>query len=226
MPSTDPTLGQKVNNLLVQQNLETPMFPRDKHNGRDKQHEVIQRCHHQTMTSLGLDMEDDSLRDTPNRIAKMYCDEIFTGLDYSNFPKCTTVENKMGYQEMVAVNNITVQSMCEHHFLPFVGTANIAYIPNKKVLGLSKFNRIVDFFSRRPQIQERLNEQIATALAFILETEDVAVAISADHYCVKLRGVRDVGSHTVTSRVLGKFKTVPELRSEWLTLTTSANQKG
>lgn len=222
--ATDPELGEKIHKHLVVLGLETPMeknpeapllvdgVPLNKFDS-------IKHCHHLTMRSLGLDLNDDSLRDTPKRIAKMYCNEIFTGLDYANFPKATTVENKMQYNEMVCVSGITVQSMCEHHFLPFVGTASVAYIPDKLVLGLSKFNRVVEFFSRRPQIQERLTEQISAALRFILQTEDVAVVINADHYCVKLRGIRDGCSNTVTSRLAGKFRTVPELRAEFLALS-------
>lgn len=225
MASTDISLGRKIHESLVLHGLETPMNDYSAHELNVKgckggiTYNTIQLCHHDIMTSLRLDLQDDSLKDTPARIAKMYCQEIFTGLDYANFPKCTTVENKMNYEEMVSVNNIEVLSMCEHHFLPFIGKAHIAYLPDKKVLGLSKFNRIVDFFSRRPQIQERLTEQVALALCVILETNDVAVVISADHYCVRLRGVKDGGSSTVTSKLNGKFKTNPALRQEFLALT-------
>ena len=223
MTSVDIALGMQIHEILLDAGIETPM---NKEISLDEmlgtyQSQVVHNCQHTIMRALKLDMGDDSLKDTPKRIAKMYCQEIFTGLDYANFPKCTTVENKMGYEEMVSVNNIEVLSMCEHHFLPFVGKAHIAYLPNKKVLGLSKFNRVVDFFSRRPQIQERLTEQVALALRFILKTDDVAVVINADHYCVRLRGVKDGGSSTVTSKLTGKFRENPALRQEFLALTRS-----
>jgi GTP cyclohydrolase I len=220
--ANDIELGMKVHQHLLGLGLETPMVksrPEALGPYELKPFEAIQSCHHGIMESLGLDLNDDSLKDTPKRIAKMYCHEIFNGLDYANFPKCTTVENKMQYQEMVCVDQIEVKSMCEHHFLPFVGFATIAYIPAKKVLGLSKFNRVTDFFSRRPQIQERLTEQVSAALRLILETEDVAVVIRSSHFCVKLRGVEDSCSDTITSRLSGKFRTVDSLRAEFLALS-------
>jgi GTP cyclohydrolase I len=172
------------------------------------------------MNTLGLDMEDDSLKDTPSRVAKMYCDEVFKGLDYDNFPNCTTIDNKMQYNEMIATK-ASVYSICEHHFVPFVGSAWIAYIPNTKILGLSKFNRVTDFFSRRPQVQERLTAQIAATLQHVLETDDVAVVIKATHMCVGLRGIQDHDSQTITSQMGGKFFTESALRQEFLALTRS-----
>jgi GTP cyclohydrolase I len=173
------------------------------------------------MEILGLDLTDDSLMETPNRVSKMYVNEIFWGLDYENFPKCTAVDNKMKYDEMVVEKDITVMSNCEHHFVIIDGLATVAYLPNKKVLGLSKMNRIVEFFAKRPQIQERLTNQIAAALQFILETEDVAVTINASHYCVKARGVEDYNSSTITSFLGGKFRTDTLVRSEFLALSRS-----
>ena len=170
------------------------------------------------VSTLGLDLEDDSLIDTPKRVAKMYVNEIFWGLDYDAFPKATVVENKMQYNEMVVEKGVSVQSYCEHHFVNIDGLATVAYVPNKKVLGLSKMNRIVEYFSRRPQIQERLTEQIYHALSFILETENVAVMIDAKHFCVKSRGVEDTQCSTVTSRLGGSFKAHPEVRAEFLAL--------
>jgi len=167
------------------------------------------------MQVLGLDIDDDSLRETPKRVAKMYVNEIFWGLDYEAFPKCTTVENKMKYNEMVVERNVSVQSNCEHHFVVIDGLATVAYVPKEKVLGLSKINRIVEYFSKRPQIQERLTEQIFHTLCYILDTTDVAVMIDAQHYCVKSRGVEDTGSSTVTTRLGGGFKTDPEVRNEF-----------
>ena len=148
----------------------------------------------------------------------MYVNEIFWGLDYDAFPKCTTVENKMQYNEMVVERNISVQSNCEHHFVVIDGLATVAYVPKTRVLGLSKINRIVEYFSKRPQIQERLTEQIFYALQYILDTADVAVMIDAQHYCVRSRGVEDTGSSTVTSKLGGGFKTDPAARSEFLSI--------
>jgi GTP cyclohydrolase I len=154
----------------------------------------------------------------------MYCSEVFWGLDPENFPKCTAVENKMGYDEMVVEKGVSVQSNCEHHFIVIDGLATVAYLPNKKVLGLSKINRVVEYFSKRPQIQERLTNQIAVALQFILDTQDVAVVINAQHYCVKSRGVEDTGSSTVTSYLGGKFRTDALVRSEFLAIANNVNR--
>jgi GTP cyclohydrolase I len=175
----------------------------------------IEKSFSYIMQVLGLDLNDDSLMETPKRVAKMYVNEIFWGLDYDAFPKCTTVDNKMKYNEMVVERNVNVQSNCEHHFVVIDGLATVAYVPNNKVLGLSKINRIVEYFSKRPQIQERLTEQIFHTLQFILDTEDVAVLIDAQHYCVKSRGVEDTGSSTVTVRLGGGFKNHPEVRNEF-----------
>lgn len=213
--ANDALLGKAVHEYLNTHRLETPMVAKF-----DGQHvyNIASNSYANVLTGMGLNLMDDSLKGTPNRIGKMYKDELFWGLDYNNFPDATAVDNRMEYDEMISVKGITVQSLCEHHFLPFIGEATVAYVPKEKILGLSKFNRIVDFFSRRPQIQERLTEQIAAALRFILDTDDVAVVVRADHLCVKLRGVRDRNSETVTSKLSGKFRTVPELRSEFLAL--------
>lgn len=168
------------------------------------------------MTTLGLDLNDDSLADTPKRIAKMYVNEIFGGLDEKNFPKITVIENSMDYDQMVCVQDIEVLSMCEHHFQPIDGFATVAYIPHKKVIGLSKLNRIVEFFARRPQVQERLTKQIADCLEYILDTKNIAVHINAKHYCVISRGVQDTHSTTTTSDLRGDFKSSPETRTEFL----------
>lgn len=168
------------------------------------------------MKTLGLDLSDDSLRDTPKRIAKMYVNEIFGGLNSDNFPKITVIDNKMQYDQMVCVQDIEVISTCEHHFQPIDGFATVAYIPNKKVIGLSKLNRIVDFFGRRPQVQERLTKQIADCLQYLLDTEDVAVHINAKHYCVITRGIQDTHSTTTTSDLRGAFKTQATTRTEFL----------
>ena len=213
---TDPELGRKVHEHLVKMGVETPTKPIDL--DRKEKIQLIEQNFKQIMEWLGLDLSDDSLVETPKRVAKMYVNEIFWGLDYDAFPKCTTVDNKMKYNEMVVERNVSVQSNCEHHFVIIDGLATVAYVPKARVLGLSKINRIVEYFSKRPQIQERLTEQIFHTLQFILDTEDVAVMIDAQHYCVKSRGVEDTGSSTVTSRLGGGFKTDPAARAEFLNI--------
>lgn len=165
---------------------------------------------------LGLDLNDDSLADTPKRIAKMYVNEVFGGLDPHKFPKMTVIDNTMKYDQMIVIQSIECLSFCEHHFLPIDGFATVAYIPNKKVIGLSKINRIVQYFARRPQVQERLTKQIADCLQYVLETDHVAVHINAKHYCVMMRGIEDTHSTTATSDLRGHFKTLPETREEFL----------
>jgi GTP cyclohydrolase IA len=213
---TDPELGQKIHEHLVKMGVETPTT--DYQLDRKEKIDVIEAHFNGIMRALGLDLEDDSLMDTPKRVAKMYVNEIFWGLDYDAFPKCTTVANKMNYDEMVVERNVNVQSNCEHHFVIIDGLATVAYVPNEKVLGLSKINRIVEYFAKRPQIQERLTEQVFHALCYILETENVAVMIDAQHYCVKSRGVEDTGSSTVTTKLGGGFKTDPAARAEFLSI--------
>jgi GTP cyclohydrolase I len=167
------------------------------------------------MKTLGLDLKDDSLNGTPQRVAKMFVKEIFHGLDPKNKPVATLFDNKFSYNEMLIEKDIKVHSYCEHHFVPIIGKAHVAYISGGKVIGLSKINRIVDYFSRRPQVQERLTIQIAEELKKILETEDVAVIVDSAHMCVITRGVQDVNSTTLTSSFHGKFKD-PQLRNEFL----------
>ena len=209
----DPELGSKVHAYLLKMGVETPR--RDNGIDRKIKIDIIEEKFKDIMSVLGLDLTDDSLMETPKRVAKMYVNEIFWGLDYEAFPKCTTVDNKMHYNEMVVERNVNVQSNCEHHFVVIDGLATVAYVPKQRVLGLSKINRIVEYFSKRPQIQERLTEQIFHTLQYILDTEDVAVLIDAQHYCVKSRGVEDTGSSTVTVRLGGGFKNHPEVRNEF-----------
>jgi GTP cyclohydrolase I len=211
---TDPNLGQEIHNHLVKCGVETPTIENEM--SRTGRIESIEDHFTSIMALLGLDLKDDSLQDTPKRVAKMYVNEIFWGLDYDAFPKCTAVENKMHYDEMVVERNVNVQSNCEHHFVVIDGFATVGYIPHKKVLGLSKINRVVEYFSKRPQIQERLTEQIYHALEYILETPDVAVVIDAQHFCVKSRGVEDVGSSTVTSKLGGVFRDDAATRQEFM----------
>lgn len=158
------------------------------------------------METLGLDMTDDSLKGTPNRVAKMFVNEVFGGLHPDRKPKASTFDNKYKYGEMLVEKNITVYSTCEHHLLPIVGKAHVAYISSGQVIGLSKMNRIVDYYAKRPQVQERLTIQIVKELQHALNTEDVACVIDAKHLCVNSRGIRDIDSSTVTSEFGGKFK--------------------
>ncbi|WP_040278652.1 GTP cyclohydrolase I FolE [Psychroserpens damuponensis] len=167
------------------------------------------------LETLGLDLTDDSLQGTPNRVAKMFVNEIFGGLDPNKKPSASTFDNKYKYGEMLVEKNITVYSTCEHHLLPIVGKAHIAYISNGSVVGLSKMNRIVDYFAKRPQVQERLTIQIVKELQEVLNTEDVACVIDAKHLCVNSRGIKDVASSTVTSEFGGVFKT-KETKREFL----------
>jgi GTP cyclohydrolase I len=203
-----------VKAALVERGLETPMIE----NGltRDEKYSRIRESMKDIVTTLGLDLQDDSLTETPHRIAKMYVDELFGGLDYSNFPKISVIDNKMGVEEMVKVDNISVISTCEHHFVTIDGASRVAYIPTNKIIGLSKINRIVRFFAQRPQVQERLTQQILVALQTLLETDDVAVTIDATHYCVKSRGVMDSNSSTQTIALGGQFKEDKSMRAEFL----------
>lgn len=166
----------------------------------------IRRNVHEIMLTLGLDLDDDSLKGTPERVAKMYVKEIFSGLHPDRKPHSSTFENKYQYGEMLVEKNITLYSTCEHHLLPIVGKAHIAYISSGTVVGLSKMNRIVDYFAKRPQVQERLNIQIVKELQRVLNTQDVACVIDAKHLCVNSRGIRDIESSTVTAEYGGKFK--------------------
>ena len=168
------------------------------------------------MHTLGLDLTDDSLKGTPKRVAKMFVNEIFGGLRPDKMPKMSTFENKYKYNQMLVEKDITVYSTCEHHFLPIVGKAHIGYISNGKVIGLSKMNRIVDYFAKRPQVQERLTMQIVKAMQDALGTEDVACVIDAKHLCVNSRGIRDIDSSTVTAELGGVFSTDQTTRREFL----------
>jgi len=167
------------------------------------------------MNIMGMDLSDDSLQGTPHRVAKMFIKEIFYGLNPDNKPKVSVFENKFNYGEMLVEKNINLNSTCEHHFLPIVGKAHVAYISSGEVIGLSKINRIVDYYARRPQVQERLTVQIANELKNILKTDDVAIIIDAKHMCVSSRGIQDESSSTLTAEYLGQFKQ-KEVREEFL----------
>ena len=203
-----------VRGALLERGLETPMVVNNL--SRDQKYDRIRESFETIMDTLGLDLTDDSLEETPHRIAKMYVDEIFSGLDYSQFPKITVIDNKMDVEEMICVDKIDLTSTCEHHFVTIDGSAKVAYIPNEKVIGLSKINRLVRFFAQRPQVQERLTQQILVALQTLLGTDNVAVTMNAVHYCVKARGVKDGNSTTRTTSLGGVFKTDPASRAEFL----------
>ncbi len=181
---------------------------------------LIEKNFSEIMQILGLDLSDDSLKDTPRRVAEMYINELFSGLNPSNEPDVTLFENKYLYDEMLVEKNIPVFSYCEHHFLPMTGKAHIAYISNGKVIGLSKLNRIVHYFSKRPQVQEKLTVQIAEYLKKILETDNVAVRISAAHLCVAARGVKDMGTSTITGSYHGEFLN-PDKKNEFNAIINS-----
>ena len=176
---------------------------------------LISKHFRQIMLLLGLDVTDESLQGTPQRVAKMYVKEMFSGLNPDNKPIMTRFDNHYNYREMLVEKNITVYSCCEHHFVPIIGKAHVAYYPGEKVIGLSKLNRIVQYYCKRPQVQERLTGEIAQALKEALQTEDVAVVVDAAHLCVASRGVGDVNSTTITSHYAGKFKS-KKARKEFL----------
>lgn len=206
--------AERVRQALIAEGLETPMLE----NGLSSQekYDNIRGLMTEVMETLGLDLADDSLTETPHRIAKMYVNEIFSGLDYDSFPRISMIENKMGAREMVLIRDIDMTSTCEHHFVTIDGMAKVAYVPRDKVIGLSKINRVVRFFAQRPQVQERLTRQIQVALQTLLETDDVAVSIDAAHYCVKARGVQDSQSQTSTRALGGCFLEDSSLRQEFI----------
>lgn len=200
------------NSLLIKNIIENEAFTKnqEKHSplpALSESEKILQISQYfkQIMETLGLDLSDDSLCNTPERVAKMFVKETFSGLNPANKPELTLFENKYKYNQMVLEKNISLYSTCEHHFVPIIGKAHVAYISTGKIIGLSKLNRIVNYFAKRPQVQERLTIDIATELQNILQTESVAVIIEADHLCVQSRGIRDTSSSTVTSQYYGKF---------------------
>ena len=205
MAKNNPELGRLVNEHLDKLGINTPMTDLVAED-REVKIKKVEDLTKQMLEVLGLDLTDDSLEETPIRVGKMYVDEIFSGLRYDTFPKCTTVENKFcRNQEFVLEKDITLYSDCEHHLRPIIGKAHIAYIPGKKVLGLSKLNRITQYFAQRPQVQERLTQQIAEAIAFITDSDDVMVVVEAAHTCVSQRGIKDTNSTTSTACCKGVF---------------------
>lgn len=211
----DIELIEEIGDSHASYSLDTPMRA-DAHDLSDEEKmEQIAEHFHAIMHTLGLDLADDSLKGTPLRVAKMYVKEVFNGLNPKNKPAVKLFENKYGYKEMLVERDITVHSFCEHHFVPIIGKAHVAYLNNGKVVGLSKLNRIVDFYARRPQVQERLTVQIANDLKSLLQTEDIAVLVDAKHMCVSLRGIEDVGSSTLTASYHGAFQN-REAKEEFL----------
>jgi GTP cyclohydrolase I len=208
--TTDNNLSlTELEDLLGEQHIgtsyDTPLRADAFELGDQEKIKIIAGHFREIMETLGLDLTDDSLNGTPGRVAKMFVKEIFSGLNPANKPQITLFDNKYQYNQMLVEKNITLYSNCEHHFVPIIGKAHIAYISSGKVIGLSKLNRIVQYYSQRPQVQERLTIQIANELRTILETDDVAVVIDAAHLCVSSRGIKDVNSSTVTAEYSGAF---------------------
>jgi GTP cyclohydrolase I len=197
--------AEEIGEQHISTGVETPMRGDAFKLSDDEKMAKIEEHFTAIMETLGLDLKDDSLKGTPKRVAKMYVKEIFSGLDPANKPKIALFENKYKYNQMLVEKDITFYSNCEHHFVPIFGKAHVAYISNGKVIGLSKLNRIVQYFSKRPQVQERMTMQIAKELQKVLKTDDVAVIVDAKHLCVSSRGVQDHASGTVTSFYGGKF---------------------
>ncbi len=208
-------LMEEIGDNHFSSGLETPLRVDAFDISDDEKMDKIEASFKEIMETIGLDLKDDSLQGTPRRVAKMFVKEIFGGLNPENKPSTTLFQNNYGYRQMLVERNIKVHSTCEHHFLPIYGKAHVAYIPNGKVIGLSKLNRIVEYFSKRPQVQERLTIQIASELKNMLGTEDVAVYIDAKHMCVQSRGIQHEGSSTVTSEYGGKFLN-ENVRNEFL----------
>lgn len=210
-------LLHELNEEHFSTSLDTPMR-KDAFKLNDTQKiKIIADHFKQIMHTLGLDLTDDSLKDTPLRVAKMYVKEAFSGLNPDNKPQATLFENKYQYNGMLIEKDITLYSYCEHHFVPIIGKVHVAYIPNKKVIGLSKINRLVQYYAKRPQVQERLVNQIAEGLKAALNSDDVAVVIDATHLCVCSRGIKDTNSSTITAHYSGKFKD-EKLKMEFITL--------
>jgi GTP cyclohydrolase I len=207
--------AHELETLTHLQAVDTPMRPDAFVLSPEQKVERISHHFKAIMETLGLDLADDSLQGTPRRVARMYVNEVFSGLDPDNKPEPTLFANKFGYKGMLVERDITVHSFCEHHFVPIIGRATVAYFSSGQVVGLSKLDRIVKYYAARPQVQERLTEQIAAELKLVLDTDDVAVLIDAEHMCVKLRGVKDECSSTVTSHYSGRFEDV-DVRNEFL----------
>ncbi len=207
--------GDELGDAHIATSTETPIREDAFNLSNDEKIEQIREHFKEIMEVLGLDTTDESLKGTPDRVARMFVNEVFSGLDPQNKPVARKFTNKFDYGDMIVEKNIQVHSFCEHHFLPFIGKAHVAYISSGHVIGLSKINRIVDYYSRRPQVQERLTLQIANELSQALETEDVAVWIESRHLCVSMRGIRDIESSTITSEFRGAFQD-PDVQQKFI----------
>lgn len=218
----DPVLGLKIQQYLINKGVESPInFDVYHSTTADEKVAAIQKNMKETLEMLGFDLTNDSVMDTPKRIAKMWVKETMSGLDYHNFPKLMTFENKFQAAGAVTVRDVQSMSVCGHHIITIDGKATISYIPNKKLIGLSKINRLVSYFSRRPQEAERLTLQIYHALEYVLETDNIAVFLDGTHYCVKSRGVGDANSSTSTVKLGGVFMSDAALRSEFFSVVHS-----
>ena len=216
---TDSALGIEVFKHLYNNGIESPFHFEEIAEVEAKvKIEKIEKHMSEILKVLGFDLSDDSLMETPKRVAKMMVLDQFWGMDYRNFPKNTVIENKMSVDEMVTVGDISVNSLCEHHLLPILGKAYVSYIAGDKVIGLSKLARVVEYYCKRPQVQERLTSQIHQALCYLLGTDDVAVGINAVHLCMTTRGVEDPNAWTQTTKLSGAFKNDPQTRAEFLQL--------
>ncbi len=223
MSKCDAELGLKVRQYLIEHGVESPINygVYDETSPEEKIHKLSVLMK-DALEVMGFDLSNDSVKDTGKRVATMWVHETMRGLDYKNFPKVMTFENKFKSSEMVIERNVQSMSLCSHHIVTIDGVAHVAYIPNSKIIGLSKINRVVDYFSRRPQEAERLTLQIFYALEYILETSDIAVFLTGTHYCVKSRGVGDINSSTSTVKLGGTFMTDPMVRKEFYDVVHSA----
>ena len=207
----DSVLGQELSKELVRLGIESPIV-----GGMD--YDVVQTSINSLINGLGLSLNDDSIKKTPERVARFFIEELFYGLSYDNFTKVTFTQNSYNYSEPVVARNVAFESTCEHHFVTINGNAYIAYIPRDRVVGLSKINRIIDFFAKRPQVQERATLQIFHALSYVLATDDIALFIKAEHHCITMRGVNDHAVDNITYKFGGKFLE-PNLKAEFLSFT-------
>lgn len=216
MDKSDPTLGKEIQAYLSEQNVESPIDYEAYHSTTPEEKVAkISSLMREALETMGFDLTNDSVEDTPKRMAKMWVYEVMSGLDYGKFPRVMTFKNEFNSAGMVVEKDVMSMSLCSHHLVTIDGTATVAYIPKDRVIGLSKINRIVDFFSRRPQEAERLTLQIFYALEYILGTSDIAVYINGTHYCVRARGVRDINSSTSTVKLGGVFMDDPQVRQEF-----------
>ncbi|MDD2987044.1 GTP cyclohydrolase I FolE [Flavobacterium sp.] len=219
---TEKELFELVGDEHQMTSAETPLRPDAFDKSDSDKMKTIEKHFHLIMEEMGLDMTDDSLRGTPHRVAKMFIQEIFSGLNPANKPKISVFENSYHYDKMLVEANISFNSTCEHHFLPIIGKAHIGYVSNGKVIGLSKLNRIVDYYARRPQVQERMIMQIFNELKLVLNTQDVIVVVEAEHLCVSSRGIKDSSSYTSTIQYSGIFKE-KENRNDFFNLMKKPN---